>query len=119
MDEQKAKKAATGILLDIGAGEHLTGFPMLVDAIVLWMGGENRHIYKDLAVKYGCTAPQAERRIRQCIVYAFRNSDHKVLNGYLYGTVPAYQEKTPNYIFVARIARVALEKLEWGEADGN
>lgn len=118
MDEQKAKKAVTGILLDIGAGEHLTGFPMLVDAIVLWMGGEHRHIYKALAVKYNCNAQMAEQRIRKCIGYAFRNSDPKMLNGYLFGTVPVYQNTTPNYVFIARIARKAEVKLEWGETDG-
>ena len=92
---------------------------MLVDAIVIWMGGEHRHIYKDLAIKYNCNAQMAEQRIRKCIGYAFRNCDPKILNVYLHGTVPAYQEKTPNYIFVARIARVAQEKLECGEVDGN
>ena len=105
MDEKKAKKAVTGILLDIGAGEHL--------------GGNHRHIYKDLAIKYNCNAQRAEQRIRKCIVYAFRNCDPKVLNGYLHGTVPAYQDKAPNYVFIARIARAAQEKLEWGEVNGD
>lgn len=119
MDEKKARKAIVGILLDIGAGEHLLGFPMLEDAIVLWMGGEHRHIYKALADKYGCHQQMAERRIRQCIKYAFRNSDPKVLHGYLYSTVPTYRDTTPNYIYFARIARKAAEKLELGEADGD
>lgn len=119
MDEKKARQAATDILLDIGAGEHLIGFPMLEDAIALWMGGNHRHIYKDLAIKYNCNAQRAEQRIRECIVYAFRNCDPKVLNGYLHGTVPAYQDKAPNYVFIARIARAAQEKLEWGEVNGD
>ena len=54
MDEKKARKAITDILLDIGAGEHLLGFSMLEDAILAWMNGEHQHIYKTLAVKYGC-----------------------------------------------------------------
>lgn len=119
MDEKKVRKAITDILLDIGAGEHLLGFPMLVDAILAWMGGEHRHIYKDLAVKYGCTAQVAEQRIRKCIVYAFKNCEPGVLDGYLHGTVSAWKEKTQNYLFFARIARKAQEKLEWGEIDGN
>lgn len=118
MDEKKARKAVTGILLDIGAGEHLLGFPMLEDAILVWMGGDHRHIYKTLAVKYNCTAQVAEQRTRQCIEYAFRNGESKVLDGYLHGTVSAWKEKTPNYVFFARIARAAQEKLEWGEIDG-
>lgn len=119
MDEKKARKAITGILLDIGAGEHLLGFPMLEDAILTWMNGEHQHIYKTLAVKYGCTTPTVERRIRQCIKYAFGNCECRVLDGYLHGTVPAERDQTPNYVFFARIARAAQEKLEWGEIDGN
>lgn len=119
MDEKKARKAITDILLDIGAGEHLLGFPMLEDAILAWMNGEHRHIYKDLAAKYGCTIQTVERGIRKCIKYAFRNCECRVLDGYLHGTVPAGRDKTPNYVFFARIARAAQEKLEWGEIDGN
>lgn len=119
MDEKKARKAITDILLDIGAGEHLLGFPMLEDAILTWMNGEHQHIYKTLAVKYGCTVPTVERRIRSCINYAFQNGEYKVLNGYLHGAVSAWKEKTPNYVFFARIARAAQEKLVWGEINGN
>lgn len=119
MDEKKARKAITDILLDICAGEHLLGFPMLEDAILAWMNGEHKHIYKPLAVKYGCTAQVAERRIRKCIEYAFKNCSRRVLDGYLYCTVSAWKEKTPNYLFFARIARKAQEELEWGEIDGD
>lgn len=119
MGEKKARKAITDILLDIGAGEHLLGFPMLEDAIVLWMDGEHRHIYKTLAAKYGCTVPTVERRIRSCIKYAFQNCDQRVLGGYLHGTVSAWKEKTQNYVFFARIARAAQEKLVWGEINGD
>lgn len=93
MGEKKARKAITDILLDISAGEHLLGFPMLEDAIVLWMGGDHRHIYKTLAVKYNCTAQVAEQRTRQCIEYAFRNGESKVLDGYLHGTVSNWKKK--------------------------
>lgn len=119
MDEKKARKAITDILLDIGAGEHLLGFSMLEDAILAWMNGEHQHIYKTLAVKYSCPAPTVERRIRNCINYAFQNGEYKVLNGYLHGTVPAWKDKAPNYVFFARIARAAQEKLEWGEIGGD
>lgn len=119
MDEKKARKAITDILLDIGAGEHLLGFPMLEDAILAWMDGERRHIYKTLAAKYGCTIPTVERRIRSCIKYAFQNCDQRVLDGYLHGTVSAGKEKPENYLFFARIARAAQEKLVWGEIDGD
>lgn len=119
MDEKKARKAITDILLDIGAGEHLLGFPMLEDAIFVWMNGEHRNIYKTLAVKYCCTTPTVERRIRSCIEYAFRNGESKVLDGYLHGTVSNWKKKPQNYLFFARIARAAQEKMEWGEIDGD
>lgn len=119
MGEKKARKAITDILLDIGAGEHLLGFPMLEDAILAWMDGEHRHIYKTLAAKYNCTVPTVERRIRSCIKYAFQNCGQRVLDGYLHGTVSAWKEKTPNYVFFARIARAAQEKLVWGEINGD
>lgn len=119
MDEKKARKAIVGILLDISAGEHLLGFPMLEDAILAWMNGEHKNIYKTLAVKYGCTAPTVDRRIRSCIHYTFQNSSQRVLDGYLHGTFSAWRDKTPNYVFFARIARAAQQKLEWGEIDGN
>ena len=119
MGEKKARKAITGILLGLGAGEHLLGFPMLEDAILAWMGGDHRHIYKTLAVKYNCTVPTVERRIRSCIKYAFQNCDQRVLEGYLHGAVSAWKEKAPNYVFFARIARVAQEKLVWGEINGD
>ena len=119
MDEKKARKAITDILLDIGAGEHLLGFSMLEDAIWVWMNGEHRHIYKTIAVKYKCSAQAAEQRTRQCIEYAFQNCESKVLDGYLHGTVPAGMGKTPNYVFFARIARAAQEKLVWGEINGD
>lgn len=119
MDEKKAKKAITDILLDIGAGEHLLGFSMLEDAILAWMNGEHRNIYKPLAVKYSCTTPTVERRIRQCIKYAFQNCESKVLGGYLHGTVSAWKKKPTNYLFFSRIARVAQEMLELVEINGN
>lgn len=119
MGEKKARKAITDILLDISAGEHLLGFPMLEDAILAWMNGEHQHIYKTLAVKYGCTTPTVERRIRGCIKYAFQNCDQRVLDGYLHGTFSAWREKAPNYVFFARIARAAQEKLVWGEINGD
>lgn len=119
MGEKKARTAITDILLDIGAGEHLLGFPMLEDAILAWMDGDHRHIYKTLAAKYGCTISTVERRIRSCIKYAFQNCDTRVLDGYLHGTVSAWKEKTPNYVFFARIARAAQEKLVRGEIDGD
>lgn len=119
MGEKKARKAITDILLDISAGEHLLGFPMLEDAILVWMGGDHRHIYKTLAVKYNCTAQVAEQRTRQCIEYAFRNGESKVLDGYLHGTVSNWKKKPQNYLFFARIARAAQEKLVWGEIDGD
>lgn len=119
MDEKKARKAITDILLDISAGEHLLGFPMLEDAILAWMNGERRNFYKALSVKYNCTSQTVERRIRSCIHYAFQNSNPRVLDGYLHGTVSAWKDKTTNYVFFARIARAAQEKLEWGEIDGN
>ena len=119
MDEKKARKAITDILLDIGAGEHLLGFSMLEDAILAWMNGEHQHIYKPLAVKYGFPVPTVERRIRSCINYAFQNSNQRVLDGYLHGAVSAWKEKTPNYVFFARIARAAQEKLVWGEINGD
>lgn len=119
MDEKKARKAITDILLDIGAGEHLLGFPMLEDAILVWMGGKHRHIYKTLAAKYNCTVSTVERRIRSCIKYAFQNSNQRVLDGYLHGTFSAWRDKTPNCVFFARIARAAQEKLVWGEIGGD
>lgn len=119
MGEKKARKVITGILLDISAGEHLLGFPMLEDAILAWMGGDHQHIYKALAVKYNCTPQTVERRIRSCIRYAFQNCDQRVLDGYLHGAVSAWKEKTPNYVFFARIARAAQEKLVWGEINGD
>lgn len=119
MDEKKARKAITDILLDIGAGEHLLGFSMLEDAIFVWMNGEHQHIYKTLAVKYGYPVPTVERRSRSCINYAFQNSNPRVLDGYLHGTVSTWKDKAPNYVFFARIARAAQEELEWGEIDGN
>ena len=119
MDEKKARKAITDILLDIGMGEHLLGFPMLEDAIRAWMNGEHKHIYKTIAVKYGCTVPTVERRIRGCIKYASQNCEYKVLNGYLHGTVPVWKDKTPKYVFFDRIARAAQEKLVWGEINGD
>lgn len=119
MDEKKARKATTDILLDIGAGEHLLGFPMLEDAIWVWMNGEHRHIYKTIAVKYKCSAQAAEHRTRQCIEYAFQNCESKVLGGYLHGTVSAWKKKPTNYLFFARIARVAQEMLELVEINGN
>lgn len=119
MGEKKARKAIVGILLDIGAGEHLLGFPMLEDAILAWMNGERRNFYKTLAVKYNCTPQTVERRIRSCIEYAFRNGESKVLDGYLHGTVSNWKKKPQNYLFFARIARASQEKMEWGEIDGN
>lgn len=119
MDEKKARKAITDILLDISAGEHLLGFPMLEDAILAWMDGDHRHIYKTLAAKYNCTAQVAEQRTRQCIEYAFQNCDQRVLDGYLHGTVSNWKKKPQNYVFFARIARAAQEKLVWGEIDGD
>ena len=119
MDEKKVRKAITDILLDIGAGEHLLGFPMLEDAILAWMDGERHHYYKTLAAKYNCIVLMVERRIRSCIKYAFQNCNQRVLDGYLHGAVSAWKEKPENYLFFARIARAAQEKLVWGEINGD
>lgn len=60
-------------LLELGVPANLAGFPMLADAIEIWMNEATQKprmivdIYAPLGKKYGCGTSAAERRLRHAI----------------------------------------------------
>ncbi len=106
------------ILLELGAPDHLIGYPYVIKAIMLVM--ENRSyinnitmgLYPELAARFGTTAGRVERAIRHVIEVAWMRGDPDVLNKYFGNTVSADKGKPTNGEFIARMANIIRLRLK-------
>lgn len=106
------------ILLDLGAPDHLTGHPYVVEAVIMAL--ENRSylnsitfcLYPHLAAKFDTTASRVERAIRHLIEVTWMRGDMDVLRRYFGNTVSADRGKPTNGEFLARITNIVQQQLK-------
>lgn len=107
-----------GILLDLGAPDHLVGHPYVVEAVVMCV--ENRcyinnitfGLYPQLAAKFDTTASRVERAIRHLIEVTWTRGDMDVLCGYFGNTISADRGKPTNGEFIARLTNVVSQRMK-------
>lgn len=105
------------ILLDIGAPDHLTGHPYVVEAVKMaledWHNLANitRVMYPRLAEKFNTTAPRVERAIRHAIEVAWERGDYEELNRYFGNVVSPDKGKPTNSEFIARFANIIRQRI--------
>ena len=100
------------ILLELGAPDHLVGYPYVIRGILLVM--EDRMyinnitmlLYPKLAAEFDTTAARVERAIRHLIEVTWFRGDMDVLDKYFGNTVSASRGKPTNGEFIARMANV-------------
>lgn len=106
------------VLLELGAPDHLTGHPYVVEAVL--MAVENRYyinnitfgLYHQIAAKFDTTASRVERDIRHLIEVTWSRWDMDVLCSYFGNTVSADKGKPTNGEFIARLTNVVREQMK-------
>ena len=106
------------ILLELGAPDHLTGHPYVIEGILLALG--NRMyiqnitflLYPQLAATFDTTASRVERAIRHLIEVTWARGDYDILNRYFGNTISPDKGKPTNGEFIARLANVVRERMK-------
>ena len=105
------------LLLELGAPDHLSGHPYVVQAILLviqdrtYINSITFALYPELATMFDTTSSRVERAIRHRIEVTWARGDFDVLNRYFGNTVSAEKGKPTNGEFIARIANIVKQKL--------
>lgn len=106
------------ILLELGAPDHLSGHPYLIQAVVLAASdpGYIRQItyglYPKLAVMFDTTSSRVERAIRHVIEVTWSRGDMDVLGKYFGNIVDPAKGRPTNGEFIARMANVVKQRLK-------
>ena len=106
------------VLLELGAPDHLTSHPYVVEAVL--MAVENRYyinnitfgLYPQIAAKFDTTASRVERGIRHLIEVTWSRGDMDVLCSYFGNTVSADKGKPTNGEFIARLTNVVQQRMK-------
>jgi two-component system response regulator (stage 0 sporulation protein A) len=105
------------VLLELGAPDHLSGHPYVVQAILLviqdriYINHITQLLYPQLALQFNTTPSRVERAIRHLIEVAWSRGDYRVLNRHFGGTVSALKGKPTNGEFIARVANIVLQRM--------
>ena len=106
------------ILLELGAPDHLTGHPYMVQAILMvvedrmYIQNITFGLYPQLGAKFDTTASRVERAMRHLIEVTWTRGDLSVLDRYFGNTVSAARGKPTNGEFIARIANVVRQRMK-------
>ena len=112
------EQAIQKMLLELGAPDHLVGYPYVVRGILLVM--EDRMyinnmtfgLYPQLAAEFDTTAARTERAIRNLIEQTWARGDQNKLDQYFGTIVSASRGKPTNGEFIARMANLIRGKLK-------
>lgn len=108
---------AMDILLELGAPDHLVGYPYVVEALKMavedreWINKITAGLYPQLAIKFGTTPSRVERAIRHLVEVTWNRGDLEVLSRYFGNTVSAERGKPTNGEFIARVANIIRQKM--------
>ena len=116
--EANPELAVRGILLDLGAPDHLLGHAYMVEALLMcledrmYINNITFGLYPQLAAHFDTTASRVERAIRHLIEVTWTRGDLDVLNRYFGNTVSMEKGKPTNGEFIARIANVVKQRMK-------
>lgn len=105
------------LLLELGAPDHLTGHPYVIEAVLLMVEDRSyiRNItfglYPQVAAHFDTTAGRVERAIRHLIEVTWTRGDYAVLETYFGNTVSPSKGKPTNSEFIVRLANVVRQRL--------
>lgn len=105
------------MLLELGAPDHLSGHPYVIQAILLvvqdrtYINSITFGLYPQLAVMFDTTVSRVERAIRHLIEVTWTRGDPEVLARYFGSTVSAEKGKPTNGEFIARMANLVKQRL--------
>ena len=103
------------VLRELGVPEHLSGYPCLVEAVVLavqepgYLRRITAGLYPDVAKRCDTTPSRAERAMRHAIETAWTRCDMDTLTYYFGNTVSPVRGKPINSEFIARVANAVRQ----------
>jgi len=105
------------LLLELGAPDHLSGHPYVIQAILLVIQDHSYidrltfGLYPQLAVTFDTTASRIERAIRHLIEVTWTRGDWEILSRYFGNTISAEKGKPTNGEFIARLSNIVKQRL--------
>ena len=106
------------LLLELGAPDHLSGHPIVIQAVLLvlrdrtYINSITLSLYPHLALMFDSTPPRVERAIRHLIEVTWTRGDLAVLNRYFGNSVSASRGKPTNGEFIARMTNIVRQELQ-------
>lgn len=106
-----------GILLELGAPDHLKGHPYAVYGILMALADRSnidsmcKQMYPGIAEYFNSTPSKVERGIRHLIDVICERADLDVLAYYFGNTVSANKGRPTNTEFIARMANIVRQKI--------
>ncbi len=105
------------LLLDLGAPDHLSGHPFVIQAVLLvlqdrtYINSITFSLYPHLALMFDTTPPRVERAIRHLIEATWTRGNLEMLDRYFGSAVSANRGKPTNGEFIARMASLVRQRL--------
>ncbi len=106
------------VLLELGAPDHLSGHPYMVEALLMcledrmYINNITFGLYPQVAAKFDTTAARVERAMRHLIEVTWDRGDMDVLTQYFGNTISMHKGKPTNGEFIARITNVVKQQLK-------
>ncbi len=106
------------VLLELGAPDHLSGHPYMVEALLMcledrmYINNITFGLYPQVAAKFDTTAARVERAMRHLIEVTWDRGDVDVLIRYFGNTISMDRGKPTNGEFIARITNVVRQQLK-------
>lgn len=106
------------VLLELGAPDHLSGHPYMVEALLMcledrmYINNITFGLYPQVAAKFDTTAARVERAMRHLIEVTWDRGDVDVLIRYFGNTISMDRGKPTNGEFIARITNVVKQQLK-------
>lgn len=107
----------TDVLLELGAPDHLDGYPMTVEAVmcVLEAGPRKKYsmmeLYRELGCAFDTVPQQAERRIRHFIEKTWNSGNYTEIQQHFRNTISPDTGKPTNKQFICRLANIVRAEL--------
>lgn len=112
-DMSSEEKVLEEVFLDLEAPDHLFGYPMVMEAILIALSkwpqtmSVTYEIYPKVAEAYDTTPIRVERSIRFFIEQLWLNGNYKVLDLYFGGSINPDMGRPTNKQFIYRMANIA------------
>lgn len=117
MDREQIKLKATKLLHQVGVPAHLTGYPLLREAIVIAtlditvMNSVTKDLYPILAERFDIYWRNAERSMRYAIEVGWNRGNPNLLYELFGYTVDGHRGRPTNSEFIAMLAYKIMDEI--------